>query len=310
MFDEHQPDKTNGHGKASNNPRSLGLRLGEMYNGSQLPARRVMVIVLAIIAGVIATSMMGCTTAHPDAGYQAVLVQKPYFFGHGGVDPQPVQSGLTYVAPSTQVIYVCMQPIQQEVKLDDLMTRDGVPVSFDAVIRVQVQDAVDLIRRFGEQWYQNNVERQFANLIRQSVRNRGLNEVAIDSSAVDAIDHEVATGMEQYLKQINMPVSLVAVTVGRAIPPDAIKNQRIETAEQQQRIITEGQKKLAEDARKAAETSRADADNAYRNAMNMSPDQYLELMRINMQHDACTNGDAHCTLILNGSRSSTILDAK
>jgi regulator of protease activity HflC (stomatin/prohibitin superfamily) len=308
MFDEHASDKTNGRSKMGSDPRSLGLRLAEMRQ--QMPARRGLAIALALIAAVAVGSMSGCSTAHPDAGFEAVLVKKPYFFGHGGVDGEPVQSGLTYVAPSTQVIYVCMQPIQQEVKLDDLMTRDGVPVSFDAVIRLQVQDSVDLIKRFGESWYQNNVERQFSNLIRQSVRNRGLNEVAIDSSAVDAIDHEVATGMEQYLKAIRMPVSLVAVTVGRAIPPDAIKNQRIETAEQQQRIITEGQKKLAEDARKAAETSRADADNAYRNAMNMSPDQYLEMLRINMQHDACTTGNAHCTLILNGSRSSTILDAK
>ncbi len=308
MFNQ-EDDTTNAGGKKVS-PRSVGMRLGGMYGGSQLPARRALLIVLGLIASAAAISAVGCTTAHPDAGYEAVLVKKPYFFGHGGVDPEPVESGLTYVAPSTEVIYVCMQPIQQEVKLDDLMTRDGVPVSFDAVIRVQVQDPVDLIRRFGQQWYENNVERQFSNLIRQAVRNRGLNEVAIDSSAVDAIDHEVADGMAQYLKQINMPVSLVAVTVGRAIPPDAIKNQRIETAEQQQRIITEGQTKLAEDARKAAETSRADADNAYRNAMNMSPDQYLELMRINMQHDACTTGNAHCTLILNGSRSSTILDAK
>ena len=309
MFDEQADDKAgDGGGKPVRSPRSAGLRLGEIYGGQ--PARRGLMIALVLIACVAAISVTGCSTAHPDAGYEAVLVKKPYFFGHGGVDSQPVQSGLTYVAASTEVIYVCMQPIQQEVKLDDLMTRDGVPVSFDAVIRVQVLDSVDLIRRFGQQWYENNVERQFSNLIRQSVRNRGLNEVAIDSSAVDAIDHEVGTGMEQYLKQITMPVNLVAVTVGRAIPPDAIKNQRIETAEQQQRIITEGQRKLAEDARKAAETSRADADNAYRNSMNMSPDQYLEMLRINMQRDACMNGNTHCTLILNGSKSPTILDAK
>jgi regulator of protease activity HflC (stomatin/prohibitin superfamily) len=219
MFDEHSADKANGRGKTGSGPRSLGLRLGEIYNGQPSPARRGLLIAAALIAAIAASSMAGCSTAHPDAGFQAVLVQKPYFFGHGGIDPQPVQSGLTYVAPSTEVIYVCMQPIQQEVKIDDLMTKDGVPVSFDAVIRVQVWDSVDLIRRFGQQWYENNVERQFSNLIRQSVRNRGLNEVAIEASAVDAIDHEVATGMEQYLKQIKMPVTLVAVTVGRAIPP-------------------------------------------------------------------------------------------
>jgi hypothetical protein len=68
-----------------------------------------------------------------------------------------------------------------------------------------------------------------------------------------------------------LPVTLINVTVGRALPPDAIKHQRIETAQQEQRVLTEGQTKLAEDARKAAEQSRADADNAYRNALGLSP---------------------------------------
>jgi len=43
------------------------------------------------------------------------------------------------------------------------------------------------------------------------------------------------------------------MTVGRANPPDAIKNQRIETATQEQRIQTEQQTKLAEVQRKSAE---------------------------------------------------------
>jgi len=43
----------------------------------------------------------------------------------------------------------------------------------------------------------------------------------------------------------------------RANPPDAIKNQRIETATQEQRIQTEQQTKLAEVQRKSAEEARA-----------------------------------------------------
>jgi hypothetical protein len=43
------------------------------------------------------------------------------------------------------------------------------------------------------------------------------------------------------------------MTVGRANPPDSVKNQRIEAAAQQQRIQTETQRKLAEDSRLQAE---------------------------------------------------------
>lgn len=259
-----------------------------------------------LIAAVLA--LTGCM-ASPDAGYEAVLVEKPWFFGHGGINSEPVKTGTTFIAMSTDIIYVSVQPIQAHVKLDDIMTSDGVPLGFDAVVRLQVTDTVDLIRRFGSGWYDNNVERSVVNFTRQAVRKHGMNETAIQPTAIDDIDKEVSANIESYLKSLNMPVKLVAFTAGKANPPDAIKNQRIETAAQQQRILTEGQKKLAEDARKNAEQSRAEADNAYRNAMSLSPDQFLQLENINMEHDVCRNG-AKCTFIVNGSKSQPILDAK
>ena len=59
------------------------------------------------------------------------------------------------------------------------------------------------------------------------------------------------------MKDKQLPVRLITMTVGRAKLPDAIKSQRIETAAQEQRVQTEKQIKLAEDQRKAAEESRA-----------------------------------------------------
>jgi hypothetical protein len=82
-------------------------------------------------------------------------------------------------------------------------------------------------------------------------------------------------------------MKLLDVNLGRANPPDAIKHQRIDTATQEQRINTEKQRKLADDQRKLAEESRAAADNAYRLAMQLSPEQFLQLERIKMQRDVC-----------------------
>jgi len=266
-------------------------------------------LLVTCVAMISLFNTLGCSSANPDAGYEGVLIEKPYFFGHGGIDPEPVKTGLTIVAWSTDVVYVSMQPIQAHIRIDDIMTSDGVPLSFDAVLRVQVLDSVELIRKFGGGWYENNIEREAFSLVRQAVRKHGMNETAIQPTAIDAIDTEVAKGLESYFKAINIPVRLIAFTVGKANPPDSIKNQRIETAAQQQRILTEGQKKLAEDARKAAELSRAEADNAYRNAMSLSPDQFLQLSAINMQEHVCTSG-AKCTFISNGSRATPILDMK
>jgi len=40
---------------------------------------------------------MGCGTVKPNAGEEAVLVMQPWLFGHGGVDPTPVKTGLVWV---------------------------------------------------------------------------------------------------------------------------------------------------------------------------------------------------------------------
>lgn len=272
---------------------------------------------IAVAALIILTigGCVGLNTVAPNAGFQAVLVKKPLIFGQGGIDPTPVKTGRVFVAPSTEAIFISTQPIQAHIEFADLMTSDGVPLSFDAVTRLQVTDTVELITRFGEGWYANNVEREIMNLTRQAVRKRGMNETAISSTAIEAIDYEVKFGVDgkggitKYLHDIRMPVNLIDFTVGKANPPSPIKSQRIETAQQQQRILTEQQTKLAEDARKMAEESRAAADNAYRNQMGLSPDQFLQLENIKMQDRVCSNG-AKCTFIANAGKSQPILDAR
>jgi len=191
---------------------------------------------------------------------------------------------------------VDMKPRQFYEHFEDLMSSDGVPLDFDAALRLRVTDSVRLIQAFGPKWYENNVKAEFRNRVRQAVRKHGLNETAIDTKAIEIIDDEVSVGITTYIKTASLPLELVGVTVGKANPPDAVKNQRIKTAEEQQRALTEDQRKLAEDKRKAAETSRAAADNAYRNAMTLTTDMFIQLEMIKMQHDVCKDG--HCSFII------------
>jgi regulator of protease activity HflC (stomatin/prohibitin superfamily) len=249
------------------------------------------------------TAMMtGCSSYSPDAGHEIVLVQKPMIFGHGGVDPEPVKTGRTYAALTTDGIDVYVQPYKYETELPDTMTKDGVPITFHAIMVLKVTDSVMLIKNFGPDWYKNNLEEPFKTMVRQAVRRRGMNETAISTTALDDIDKEIHDELIKFIKDKGLPVELVTMTVGKANPPDSVKNQRIETATQEQRIQTEQQTKLAEDQRKAAETSRADADNAYREAMHLSPEQFIQLETIKMQREVCGyNGKATCTFIQNGA---------
>lgn len=246
---------------------------------------------------IVALLVSGCSVYSPDAGHEVVLIEKPYLFGHGGVDPDPVKPGRTFTAITTEGVDVYMQPQKYDTEMHDTMTSDGVPISFHAIVVLQVIDSVSLIKNFGPNWYANNLEEQFKTMVRQAVRKRGMNETAISTTALDAIDAEIRDALLAFIKEKGLPVKLVTMTVGRANPPDAIKNQRIETATQEQRVQTEKQIKLAEEQRKSAEEARAAADNAYRQAIGLSPEQYVQLKRIEMERAVCEAGK--CTFIVN-----------
>jgi regulator of protease activity HflC (stomatin/prohibitin superfamily) len=259
---------------------------------------------MKVIAAVAALSLSACSVYAPDAGHEIVLVEKPWFFGHGGVDATPVGTGRTYAAVSTEGIDVNMQPMRFEQDLLDTMTADGVPIGFHAIVTLQVTDPVALVKNFGGHWYQNNLEQNFGQFVRQAVRKRGMNETAIDTTALDGIDAEIRENLTNFLQQKQLPVKLITMTVGKANPPDAIKNQRIETAAQEQRIQTEIQIKNAETQRKSAEEARAAADNAYRQAIGLSPEQYVQLKKIEMERDVCLRDK--CTFIDNGGAVPTV----
>jgi regulator of protease activity HflC (stomatin/prohibitin superfamily) len=252
---------------------------------------------MVLLAAILAVPA-GCKSIAPDAGMEAVLVKKPILFGHGGVDPTPVRTGRTFVAWTTSAVFVPVVPQQYTVHFEDLMSSDGVPLDFDAVIRLRIKDSVRLVAEFGDDWYKANVEAEFKNRVRQAVRKHGMNETAINASAIDDIDEEVSKAIAAYVAKARLPIELIDITVGRANPPDSIKSQRVETAAQEQRVNTEKQRALAENSRLAAERARADADNAYREAMKLSPDQFLQLETIKMQQVACAKGG--CTFLIGG----------
>ncbi len=254
--------------------------------------------------------MAGCSVASPDAGHQAVWVEKPILFGHGGVDQSPVLPGREFGALTSDAIDVNMLPQRVDMEFDDMMTKSGVPVSFHVVATFTVTDSVKLVSRFGADredkggwgFWERNIDQPLRTAVRDSVKQRDMQEMAISQTAADAVGAEVSGAAIKIVQQTGVPILFSAINVGRVNPPDAIKNQRIETAAQEQRAITEQQTKLAEDQRKAAEQSRAAADNAYREAMQLSPDQFLQLERIKMQRDVCAHGST-CTFFVGGGVS-------
>ena len=268
----------------------------------------------ALSALLVPVFCLACSAAAPDAGHEAVWVMKPWVFGHGGVSPQPVKTGREYGALSSQAVDVDMLPQRVDREFDDMMTSSGVPVAFHVVVTFRVTDSVVLVSRFGADrngpawgFWSRIIDQPMRTAVRDAVKKREMQEMAISQTAADEVGHEVKTAALEIVRVSGVPIQVTDLNVGRVNPPDAIKNQRIATAEQEQRAITEQQRKLAEDQRKAAEMSRAAADNAYREAMQLSPEQYLRLETIKMQQEVCgPNGKGTCTFIIGGSPVPTM----
>ena len=259
----------------------------------------------AAIALLIALAV-GCRTVQPDAGHEAVLVRKPLIFGSGGVDGTPVKTGLKYVAFTTTGIDVNMQPMRVDIEFTDLMTSDGVPIDFHAVLTLQITDSVKLVRDFGQDtaggrpgFWVRNLDQPYRTAVRDAVKAHGMNEMAIQATAAEQVDRVVTDHLLTIIKESGVPVRVLDMSLGRANPPDAILHQRVETAAQEQRINTEKQKKLAEDQRKMAEESRAAADQAYNQKMGLNSEQYVALQAIQMQREVCAKGS--CTFLYGGN---------
>ena len=99
-------------------------------------------ILMIISSAALMCGLAGCSTASPDAGHQVVWVEKPMFFGHGGVDSEPITTGRSYGALTSDAIDVDMLPQRIDMEFDDMMTSSGVPVSFHVVSQFKITDPV------------------------------------------------------------------------------------------------------------------------------------------------------------------------
>jgi regulator of protease activity HflC (stomatin/prohibitin superfamily) len=251
------------------------------------------------------STLSGCGRAAPDAGQEAVLTDKPLFFGHGGVEQETVKTGLSFTWFTTSVDYVDVTPTAFNMAFDDMMSSDGIPLDFHAVLTLRVTDPVKLVTRFSGAsgssdgvpiWYSHNVAPVLNNYVRDAFKGQTMHALAIEATGTASVEKDVRGALQAYINLKGLPVEIVNFSLGRVNPPQAIKTQRIRTAEEQQRQQTELQTKLAEQNRQQAETARAQADNAYRQAMNLSPEQFVELERIHMTGRVCD--DKPCTIII------------
>lgn len=233
---------------------------------------------------VAALALTGCHGVRPEADEEAVLVHKPWFFGHGGVDKNPVTTGLEWVWWSTSSETFKVVPVKYEEKLDDIISNENTPLDFQTVISLQIQKGKTpvLLQNYGVDWYENNIRDTYLNTTRHYVSLYSPFDLTSNREVIAHIDSCVRADMVAYIAKLSqekgeLPVTVCNVITGRAIPNQKQLEEMNNTAAQIQAKQTQERRQEMEAAREGAEKQRAIADKAYQRELGLTTDQFIQL---------------------------------
>jgi hypothetical protein len=239
---------------------------------------------LSVLSLCLMVGMNSCINVAPGAGEEAVLIHKPYIFGHGGIDEKPVETGRQYEWFSTSYVIVSMLPQKFDEKLDDAASNDNTLLDFNTQIQLQVEDNKSpvLIKNYGKDWYVNVIQEVYRNTVRNYISKFGPFDLMSNREVLDSINFAVKNDMERYIDELSvksgeLPIDVVNVVVGRAIPNEKQKAEMDNTAAATQAKRTEESRYEMLKAKEAAERQRAIADKAYQVEMGLSADQFIQL---------------------------------
>ncbi len=231
-----------------------------------------------------AVTFSSCIQVAPDYGQEAVLIHKPWIFGHGGVDEKPVETGLSYTWLSTDYVTVNMLPQKYDETLDDVTSNDNTLLDFNTQIQLQVKDNKSsvLIANYGLNWYENVVRERYRNTVRNYISKYGPFDLMSNREVLDSINQMVKEDIIEHIAAVSeksgeLPVNVIDVLVGRAIPNEKQKEEMNLTAAATQAKRTEESRREMLIAKEAAERQRAIADKAYQDELGLTTDQFIQL---------------------------------
>ena len=241
-----------------------------------------------IVLSVLTTlSLTSCYRVTPNAGEESVLIEQPVFFGHGGVQKEPISTGSEWVVASThhKEFPIVPQTITEEFK--DMIPSDNTPVSFNVYLKVQIRkgETPKLQEAFGTDWYGNSLQATFRTMVRDKASAFKMFDLASKRDISSQLEKDIYKDITEYTKKLNIPVDILQVSIGAITPPEQVLTETKLTAAQNQSKLTQYARADAETSRKQAEINKAIADNAYKNQMGMSTMEYLHLRQLEIEKE-------------------------
>lgn len=242
--------------------------------------KKYLICLVALFATVM---LQSCHGVSPEADEEAVLIYKPWFFGHGGVDDEPVTTGWTWCWWSTWSETFKITPYKHQVDMDDLFSDDNTPLDFHTVIITQIHQGKSpiLLKNYGTDWFNTNIYNYYCNLVRDHISQHSPFDLMSNRAILNEIDDKVLKQMQEYVATLSQerefPITIRQVTIGKAIPNKEQLAEMNKTAKAVQAKQTQDREAEVQISREKAERARARADKAYREELGLSMEDFISL---------------------------------
>ena len=243
--------------------------------------------ILMLVTTVLIVASCSFSREAVDANEEGVFIKKPYFFGKGGVSKRPLTYGSEWKVFSTDFVKFIMSPIQYEEAFEDLVAKDNNLINTSAYLTLQIEAerTPELLKNFGENWYNNNVQETFRKITRDKLCEYGMFELTTNRQVYVEINADIDVSLREYFAERGLPVTIKSVVISRAQPSKGVLEEIDRTGVQMQAELTQSKRIKTEQAREEAELARAKADKAYMREMNLSPDQFIALRALEIEKE-------------------------
>jgi hypothetical protein len=239
--------------------------------------KNILTIILVVM------TLCSCTFTNPGFDKEVVLKKRPWFFGATGVDSEPVNS-CTCLALTTTAVHFYVLPQKMKFSFDDLLSNDNTPLDMNMYMVIQVKKGhtPELLKNYGENWYETLIEPYFRNKVREYVSSCSPFDLMSNREVLSEFDNRMKVMMQNYIERLSktrgyFPVEIQQVITDRVMPNEEQLNEMNKTAASIQAKQTQEKRAEMELARAKAERNKAIADKAYMTELNLSPAQFIQL---------------------------------
>ncbi len=226
-------------------------------------------------------------------GTEAVIIDKPWFIGKSGIEKRARANGVIWHFRSTEVKLIPIYPFGIKEEMKGVLTLDNIPISFNMVLTFKniAGKTPLLVEQFGSnnQWYVNLLQKPLQNTVTIFVKKQKFESIFNDEKIMLELQDSVRYGVEDFLKKYRIPIQLISVNIEKISPPQEIIAAAIKTQVEKQNAKTEEAKIETEKLRQLVQEAKVKNDRLYMRKMNLTPRQYIELKRIELESKRLEN---------------------